>query len=80
MNDQCTACGSNRIMKDLAIIDKGESNMKFNLSIESYKNPDALLFKGTTKHELKANVCGSCGHVTFKVANYQELWQNHQKK
>ncbi|WP_172675951.1 hypothetical protein [Croceitalea dokdonensis] len=80
MNDTCIACGSNRIMKNLSIVDKGESNTKYALAIESYKNPDALLFKGTTKHQLKATVCGSCGHTTFSVANHQELWQNHQKK
>jgi hypothetical protein len=67
-------------MRNLSVVDKGDAGAKHELAIESFTNPNALLFKGTTRHPIKANVCGSCGKVDFKVDNYQALWENYQKK
>ncbi|WP_350289429.1 hypothetical protein [uncultured Croceitalea sp.] len=67
-------------MNNLSVVDKGDAGAKHELAIESFSNPDALLFKGTKRHPLKATVCGACGNVNFSVENYKELWVNYQKK
>ena len=80
MENSCSACGSNKLMNNLSIVDNGDFQEKHKLAIESHSKPNALLFKGTKKHTLKATVCGACGKVDLTVENYKELWQNHQKK
>jgi hypothetical protein len=80
MENTCSSCGSNKIMHNLSVVDKGDAGVKHELAIESYSKPDALLFKGTKRHPLKATVSGACGKVNLSVENSQELWQNHQKK
>lgn len=79
MNTICTACGSNKIVSNLSIVDYGDYSQKLKLSIETHKNPNALLFKGITKHPLKATVCCSCNKVDLHIENAQELWENHIK-
>lgn len=67
-------------MKNLSVIDNGDAGVRHELAIQSYSKPDALLFKGTKRHPIKATVCGTCGYVVFKVDNHLELWENHQKR
>lgn len=80
MEGTCNSCESNKLMTNLSVVDKGDAGVKHELAIESFNKPDGLLFKGTIRHPIKANVCGSCGKVDFKVHNHLELWNNYQKK
>jgi hypothetical protein len=61
-------------MSDIKIIDHGYMDSKHDLSIEFYKNPNALVIKRTQKGTLFANVCGQCGYVELAVGNPEELW------
>ncbi|MBQ4818747.1 hypothetical protein [Aquimarina sp. MMG016] len=79
MNPKCTNCGSDKIIEGLNIVDNAADYMKQNLSIETIKNPNAFLFKGSNKYELKAKVCGSCGKVEMTIDNPEELWNDHKR-
>ncbi|PKV49385.1 hypothetical protein ATE84_1407 [Aquimarina sp. MAR_2010_214] len=78
MNTICNNCKSNKIVTGVRITDLGEVNVKNDLSLEIYKNPDALFFKGTTRYKLKAKVCCSCGTVETYIDNPEELWRTYQ--
>ena len=42
-------------------------------------DPSALIFKDRLYGELKANICGDCGHVELRVANPKELYRHYRK-
>ena len=65
---KCLQCQSERIVKNVRAVDKGESNMTLDLSLEVYSDPQAWIFKGTQRGVLKANVCVECGFVMFNVS------------
>ena len=74
MNNACTKCGSNKIVQDLRFIDRNESGRR-DSSLETYKNPDALFFKGAEHHALKATACCNCGHVELVLKDPDRLWE-----
>ena len=78
---KCLQCESERIVKNVRALDCGDSNMKLDLRIEVYDNPDAWIFKGAVGGTLKANVCVDCGFVMVAVstADAQKL-ERYQKK
>jgi len=79
METICSHCKSNKIVTGVRIPDLGESNMKNDLSLEIYRDPGALFFKGTTRHKLNAKVCCSCGIVETYIENPEALWRAHQE-
>jgi hypothetical protein len=69
----CSACGSSRIVPDLTIADHDHLG-KRELGIELPERPGALVFKGTRRFPLRAQVCGDCGHVELTVITPGEIW------
>ncbi len=65
MEKQCPSCKSTKIISDLKIPDHDKYTR--DLSLEIVTKPDALLFSGTKKHPLIANVCCNCGKVELSV-------------
>ena len=49
------------------------------LKVVIYGDPSALIFKDRLYGELKADICGDCGHVELRVANPQELYLHYRK-
>lgn len=77
MKQTCEICGSNHIIPEVHILDQGQySNGK--LQVMVCGNPDALVFKDTLKSELKAHVCGECGHTELKVTNPNALYRKYK--
>lgn len=72
---QCAKCGSKKIMRGLRIVERGNSNFHFDLSIELDETPKAIFSKRVTKGPLCADICGDCGHVELAVSNPEELWE-----
>ncbi len=64
----CMRCGSKDIVRDVRVVDRGEGNSKTDLKLEVYENPDALIFKGTHKARLSADVCADCGFAMLSVS------------
>lgn len=79
MKSICSTCQSDKIVSGVRITDLGDDNGKYDLSLETYKNPNAFLFKGTTRYTIKARVCCNCGKVETYIENPKELWEAVQK-
>lgn len=78
MKPVCEVCGSQKVIPDVRILDQGQySDGK--LKVVVYGNPRALLFKDKVHGELKAGVCGECGHTELKAVNPKALYQAYQE-
>jgi hypothetical protein len=74
----CLRCGSSRMMSGVTIQDQGQHSSG-RLQVEICGVPSALIFKDRLHGELKANICGECGHVELRVANPRELYRHYRK-
>ncbi|MBP7935016.1 MAG: hypothetical protein KA354_10260 [Phycisphaerae bacterium] len=62
-SNKCPKCGSNDIIADAKAIDRGEGFSEWELSVTTYANPKALIFKGRSTTTMSAYVCARCGFV-----------------
>lgn len=62
---KCPKCGSSGIVADVKTIDRGPSLSQFDMSIATYRNPEALVFKEKQETTVSAWVCEACGYVEF---------------
>lgn len=62
---KCPKCGSSDIIADAKAIDRADCNAQTELSIATFRKPEALLFKGQLQTTLSAWVCADCGYVEF---------------
>ena len=65
---KCLQCESDDIVRNLRVVDRGHNNGTKDLEIEVQSNPRGLIFKGTIKAAIRANVCYQCGFVMLNVA------------
>ena len=78
MPTECSHCGSTRIIPGLSIVDQGEgSDGKLKTAILG--SPRALIFKDCLYGEIKADICGECGHIELRVTNPRELYEHYRK-
>ena len=78
MKPACEICGSNDIIPDVRIMDQGQySDGKLHVAV--FGNPEALVFKDRLRSELKAHVCGECGHTELKVTNPHALYRKYKE-
>jgi hypothetical protein len=70
--DRCVKCQSDKIIPDLAVVDR--SGHMIQLGVDVFEKPDALAFKGTHSDDFRARVCGACGHVELYLRNAAELY------
>jgi predicted RNA-binding Zn-ribbon protein involved in translation (DUF1610 family) len=75
---ECPRCGSTKIIPDLTVVDQGDSS-DGRLQTVVFGSPDALFFKDRLYGEIKADVCGDCGHIELHVANPHQLYRRYQK-
>ena len=61
--EKCPKCGSREVIVDAKVIDRSECNGQQDLSIGTFRKPDALMFKGQVTTTLSAWVCADCGYV-----------------
>ncbi len=74
----CSRCGSTKIMWDVTVCDQGEySDGK--LKVVVCGNPEALLFKDRLYGMIRADICGECGHIQFRVTNPSELYDHYRE-
>jgi hypothetical protein len=73
----CSRCGSAKMMFGVTIRDQGEVDKT--LQVVICGDPSALIFKDRLYGELKANICGDCGHVELRVANPKALYRHYRK-
>jgi predicted nucleic-acid-binding Zn-ribbon protein len=63
ISGKCPKCGSHSVAKDAHVIDQAHANPNSELSVATYRNPTAWIFKGQQKSHISAWVCLKCGYV-----------------
>lgn len=72
--DRCPRCDSEKIIHDAKVEDRSE-HVRHELEVlVGYNDPDALIFTDPIRAELRAAICGDCGHVELFVRNPELLW------
>ena len=57
------------MIADAKVIDRGDYSAQHDLSVATYRKPQALLFKGQVTTTVSAWVCGTCGFVELYADN-----------
>lgn len=74
---RCLRCGSDSVIPDVRLIDRGESDMRKPQELGVQKNPSALMFKDEVRVPTRAQVCADCGFVEVYAVDPDALWQAH---
>ena len=75
---RCAKCQSEKVAPNVRIMDRGHySGDAGDLSVVTYEDPDALLFKGTKRTALYARICGDCGYTELYVENPREVYERY---
>ena len=63
---KCPKCSSSTIIADAKAIDRGHLNSEAQeLSVATFRTPEAIMFKGKMTTTLSAWICAECGYVEF---------------
>jgi predicted nucleic-acid-binding Zn-ribbon protein len=76
----CPKCRSRDVIPHVRIVDYAHGGTKYDLHVEVYESPGALLFKGAHSGTLQASICGRCGYTEMYVTNPQELLKVYQDR
>ena len=65
--NKCPKCGSSELIADAKAIDRsyGSGTQPDELTVATFRKPDAVLFKGQQNTTVSAWVCAACGFVEF---------------
>lgn len=77
--EQCPRCGSDRLIHDAKVEDRSKHGRHKLELLVGFNDPDALLFTDPIRAELRATICGSCGHVALFVREPELLWEAYTK-
>ena len=61
----CPKCGSTDIIADAKAVDRGHGGAILDLSVATFRKPEAIFFKQRRETSLSAWVCAGCGFVEF---------------
>lgn len=73
---RCCKCNSANVMTNLHIAPNGDSS---DVSVEILEEPDAMIFKGLSRFQIRASVCADCGLTELFTENPQALFQIYKK-
>ena len=74
--DPCRRCGSTNVIPDALLGDPGQLS-DGRLKVHVMGNPGALFFKNFMRSELRAAICGECGHVELSISNPNALYEHY---
>jgi hypothetical protein len=72
----CVRCGSQRVVPDAPICDQGQHS-DGRLYTIVVGNPDAVLFQDRMFGEIRADICGDCGHVELHARHAASLYEHY---
>ena len=73
----CLRCGSDSVIPDVRVIDRGEADNRRPEELGVTTRPDALVFKAEVRVQTTARVCADCGFVETYAVDPEALWQAH---
>jgi predicted nucleic-acid-binding Zn-ribbon protein len=62
---KCPKCGSTEVIADAKAIDYGDSDWQKEMSVATFRKPDALIFKEQRQTTVSAWVCTACGYIEY---------------
>ena len=65
---KCPKCGSSNVIADVKAIDRtygAYGSSQTELTVATFRKPDAIILKGQQETALSAWVCAECGFVEF---------------
>jgi predicted nucleic-acid-binding Zn-ribbon protein len=71
--NKCPKCGSSDVIGDAKAIDRYEYGAQAELSVATFRKPQAFLFKGKKTTSLSAWVCADCGFVELYADSPREI-------
>lgn len=71
--NKCPKCGSNDIIVDAKAIGRSHGNQEQELSLATFRKPEALILKGQLNSTLSAWVYADCGYAEFYADSSQTL-------
>ncbi|MFK7927142.1 MAG: hypothetical protein AB8H79_03065 [Myxococcota bacterium] len=71
----CPRCSSDQIIHDAKVEDRSQHGRHKLEVLVGFNDPDALLFTDPIRAELRATICGQCGHVGLFVREPELLWE-----
>ena len=72
----CVKCGSRRIIPRVRIADQGANSNGW-LKAVVVGNPGALIFRNQVFAEIRADICGECGHLELRVDDPEHLYDHY---
>lgn len=80
MEKECIKCGSNKIIPNAKVLDRGHLNVPSDLTVSVDQNPNALIFKDRIYSGVFAKICGECGFLEFYAKDPKALYEAHDYK
>lgn len=71
--NRCPKCGKSDVIADAFAMDRGHGNSRQEMSVATFGNPEALIFKQMKQTTVSAWVCASCGFVEFYADTPQNI-------
>lgn len=71
--NKCPKCGSSDVITDAKAIDRSHYGAETELSVATFRKPEAVLFRGQLTTTLSAWVCAECGYVEFYADSSQSI-------
>ena len=70
----CVKCGSDKIVPLASIEDLGRPSSR-DLWAYVFTNPEAWIFKGPVHVQLRARICGECGHTELFAQEPEKIYE-----
>jgi hypothetical protein len=67
-----------KLIRDVTVAGQGEGS-DGKPEVVVFGNPEALIFKDRLTGEIRADICGVCGHLEFRVANPGQIYRHYEK-
>lgn len=74
---KCPECGSERIIKAVALVIKNAA-LEGDVRAAVYEKPNALILKQSVDTDVRAEACGDCGFLQPYLADPKRLWFAYQ--
>jgi ribosomal protein L40E len=77
MAEQCSRCGSSRLIPNIPLPDRTHRSSETTATVRVHANPQAWVRKDTALGDLLLTICGDCGHADLKANNHRELYTKY---
>ena len=76
----CAKCGSDKIIPQARVIDRGHNNWNIDLEVEvSINNKQSVFNREAYRASSYARICAGCGHIELYTDHTQALWEAYQE-